>query len=295
LGQRNGIKLRDEMSRLRAGFGYHGDAQGFDAFMRTAHPDEVSRTRADLGARIDKHIARIVPKLKDWFAMVPRAPFVAKPMPAGLEDSVAYGWYEAATETGGPGTLYYNGTPGRLLTGAASLTWHEGYPGHHFQYLVATASGAKLHPLARETWASFFSEGWAVYATQLANEMGVNQNQIDRYDVAQDAAFMTSRLAVDTGLNAMGWSIKQAHDYLAANAGAPDDEIASELRRYGCESPAQALGYQYGRLAIAAARARAARALGKRFDIRAFHTAILSHGELGAYGLNRIVDDLIAK
>jgi uncharacterized protein (DUF885 family) len=294
IGLREGAKLRAQTSRMRAALGYRGDMQGFMAYLRAKRPGDFAKTRDDLGKHLSAYVARMQPKLKDWFARVPSSPFLIKPMPAALEASVTYGWEEESPEPGGPGTYFYNGTPGRPLFNAA-LAWHEGLPGHHFQYLNATAPGVTLHPIEREVWASFFSEGWAVYATSLSTEMGVNTSPLDRYDVAQDSAFMTNRLAVDTGLNALGWSYQQAHDYMATNTGVPEDEIKSELRRYACESPAQALGYQYGRLAIAKARTRAEKALGKKFNVRAFHTAVLTHGELGADGLERIVDDLIAK
>ena len=294
IGLRDGIALREELARLRAQIGYRGPAQGFDGFLRKTRPDLIATSRAELGRRMTAQLARIGPRMKDWFALAPFSPLIPRSMPEALEASTTYGWMESTPEIGGPGYFYYNGAPGRLLTGTAPLAWHEGFPGHHFQYLVATHPTVQLHPLQRETWASFFSEGWAVYATELAGEMGMNADAMDKIDSVQDAAFMTSRLAIDTGLNALGWSYARAHEYMAVNTGAPEAEIASELRRYGCESPAQALGYQYGSLAIGAARKRAEHALGSRFDIRAFHTAIMTRGEISAAALDRIVDAFVA-
>lgn len=295
LGRAELARVAEDRAALFRRFGHSGDASGFEAFIKANRPDFVSTSRADYGRRIDTAAARIKPLLPRLFRHQPVGVFKTQPMPAAMEASVTFGWFQLPAKVGEPGIYFYNGSPGRPMLGAGTLAWHEGMPGHFYQYDLVEARGAAVPPLLRDAPASFFSEGWAVYATTLASELGLAVDDVDGYDLVQDRGFMSARLVVDTGLNGLAMTTAEATDMLRNEAGLSAAETLTEVMRYGCQMPGQALGYAYGALAIAAARARAEAALGKAFDIRSFHDSILRHGDIGQAGLDRIVDDLIAR
>ena len=140
-----------------------------------------------------------------------------------------------------------------------------------------------------------FTEGWALYAEQLVDELGFyDQDPFGRLGMYQALRFRASRLVVDTGLHAKRWSRDQAIDYLASSTGRARDACVSEIDRY-CAAPGQACGYKVGHTEIASLRDKAKAALGDRFDLRDFNDAVVETGGVPLTVLATAVDDYIAR
>jgi uncharacterized protein (DUF885 family) len=161
---------------------------------------------------------------------------------------------------------------------AAALIFHELAPGHHF-HLARQAENAALPAIRREAVTlTVFNEGWAEYASSLGLEMGLYDDPHDQYGRLVHERFIAQRLVVDTGLNAFGWSLQQARDYMKSQTLESDVQVASETLRYSTDLPAQALAYDFGFNYFWKLRRGAQNR--PRFDIRRFHEAILAEGAL---------------
>jgi uncharacterized protein (DUF885 family) len=156
------------------------------------------------------------------------------------------------------------------------------------------AENRDLPAFRRETYLSVYGEGWALYCEALGEEMGMYETPYDLFGMLSYQSWRASRLVVDTGIHAMGWSRDRAQAYLRENTALADHEIETEVDRY-IAWPGQALSYYTGELAIVAARRRAEAALGPRFDIRAFHDTVLALGSVPMPELDRRIDAFIAE
>ncbi|MBS0385795.1 MAG: DUF885 family protein [Proteobacteria bacterium] len=172
----------------------------------------------------------------------------------------------------------------------ADLAYHEAIPGHVWQ-----GEYTFHQPLIRNLLAfNAYSEGWALYAQQIADELGVYDNfPVGRLGYLQSLAFRACRLVVDTGLHAKRWTRAQAIEWFVANNGSDPDEVQSEVDRY-CAWPGQACGYKVGHSTINRLRDRARAALGARYDFKQFNDAIVKGGNVPMTVLGRVVDAYIA-
>src|SRR5690606_23859972 len=125
-----------------------------------------------------------------------------------------------------------------------------------------------------------YNEGWAEYAATLAGEVGMYQEPEERYGRLIMDAFLTCRLVVDTGMNALSWTLDQARDYMREHSGMSETEIRTETLRYSCDIPGQSLAYKLGDTRMLEMREKMRSSLGPRFDIRDFHEAVLGPGSL---------------
>ena len=176
--------------------------------------------------------------------------------------------------------------------GMRTLAYHEGTPGHHYQFMMARQN--KSLPMFRQLVPfNSYSEGWALYAEQLAAENGFEEDPFDRIGFLEAQLFRAARLVVDTGMHAKRWSREQAIAYMMAHTASPEREIVIEVERYAVW-PGQACGYMVGMLTILELRERAKAALGAKYDPKEFHAAVLRPGALPLPLLERVVDDWIA-
>jgi len=152
-------------------------------------------------------------------------------------------------------------------------------PGHHLHFCIQQQNRG-LHPFRRYSFVNAFNEGWAEYAATLAGEMGLYEAPEERYGRILNEASLACRLVVDTGLNALGWSLEQAREYLRQHSGMSEAERVTESIRYSCDIPAQALAYKLGDAYILKLRERMRAALGSRFSLSEFHDLVLSAGGL---------------
>jgi len=251
--------------------------------------------KAKLLADLNVKVAAVQAKLPAWFGVLPKAKVEIRRIPPYTEAGAPGGYYEPGALDGSrPGAYYINlrdtaEVPGWSLP---SVTYHESIPGHHLQ--LSIAQEAPLPLIRKLSFFSAYIEGWALYAEQLADEMGMYQTDpLGRIGYLHDALFRAVRLVVDSGLHAKRWSREKAIAYYVEIIGDKDAAAATEVERYAV-APGQACGYMLGKLAWLRERARAKAALGDRFDIRHFHDAGLTSGAVPLDILPTVIDRYIA-
>lgn len=241
-------------------------------------------------------IAAITALLPRYFATIPRAPVVAKRIPPAIEAGKAGGYYNHGSIDGSvPGSYYINmrDMADRSIVGLATLTHHEAVPGHHMQ-ISLSLENERIPMWRRNMECSAYVEGWALYAQQVADEMGVfADDPLGRLGYLQSQLFRAARLVVDSGLNHKRWPREKAIDYMVEATGSSRDSVTSEVDRY-CLIPGQAPSYKIGQREWVRLREKARAALGPRFDVRAFHDAGLLAGIMPLGVLDAHIDDWIA-
>ncbi|MDB5456064.1 MAG: hypothetical protein JWP92_1649, partial [Caulobacter sp.] len=182
--------------------------------------------------------------------------------------------------------------PSRPLYNLTALTLHESAPGHSLQLSLAREQGEQ--PPFRHNYISAYGEGWALYTEKLGVEMGMYETPYDRFGMLTYQMWRAARLVVDTGVHAKGWSRDQAIAFLHDNTALSQHEIETEVDRY-ITWPGQALSYYIGELTIERLRAKAQAELGPKFDLRAFHDAVLATGSVPLPVLETRIDQFIAE
>lgn len=278
-------QIRARMLEVMAQVKFQGDLPAFLTFLRT-NPRFYAKTPQQLLDRAAWIAKTFDGKAERYFGRLPRSRFAIRPVPADVAP-----FYTAGR--GGPGVYLVNtyDLPARALYALPALTLHESAPGHAFQMPLA-AENKDLPRFRRDTYLSVYGEGWALYCETLGEEMGMYETPYDLFGMLSYQAWRASRLVVDTGIHAMGWSRERAQAYLRDNTALSDHEVTTEVDRY-ISWPGQALSYYTGQLAIRRARARAETALGPKFNIKAFHDAVLALGSVPVAEIDRRVDRLI--
>ena len=246
---------------------------------------QLNRSPAQLYANTDAGRAELIESLnrgvKDMYARLPRAfatlptqPLEIRRVPIEIQDGASNGYYNRAALDGSRPAIYFinlkdvGDWPKYSLP---SLTYHEGVPGHHLQ--ISLAQESKDIPTLRKIGGfSSYSEGWALYAEQLSDELGAYQG-IERAGYLQSFLFRAARLVVDTGLHSKRWSREQAIDYMVATTGFARPRVQREVERY-CTQMGQACSYKVGHMAWTRARAEAQATLGAKFDLKQFHEVL---------------------
>ncbi|AZS20018.1 MULTISPECIES: DUF885 family protein [unclassified Caulobacter] len=279
-------KIRARMLDVMKETKFEGDLPAFLTFLRT-DPRFYAKTPQDLLDRAAWNAKRFDGVASQWFGRLPRSRFAIRPVP----DEVAP-FYTGGR--GGPGIYLVNtyNLPSRPLYSQMALTLHESAPGHAFQMPLA-AENTGLPAYRRDTYLSAYGEGWALYSEALGEDMGLYDTPYDRFGMLSYQMWRAARLVVDTGLHTKGWTREQAQQYLHDNTAMADHEIQTEVDRY-IAWPGQALSYYMGMLAFVNARQRAEKALGPKFNIRAFHDAVLELGSVPLPVIDARVDQLIA-
>jgi uncharacterized protein (DUF885 family) len=231
-----------------------------------------------------------------YFAVRPKAKVQVRRIEPSNEDSSAGAYYQPAPLDGSlPGRFYANlrnvkETPKFAMR---TLAYHEAIPGHHFQ--IGIAQELKGLPIFRNVLGfTAYSEGWALYAEQLAAEIGYHKDPLNNLGRLQAEMFRAVRLVVDTGIHSKRWTRERAVDYMLEHTGMPVGEVETEIERYFVD-PGQALAYKVGMLKILELRERSKTALGTKFDLKEFHNVVLTNGALPLTVLERLVDEMIAK
>src|SRR5207247_4472311 len=210
---------------------------------------------------------------------LPRAPVVVRPDAADRERQSVGEWDPSAEDGTRPG-VYLLSTYDPAHKSRADLeplTFHETIPGHHLQGSIALERGEAFPAIARYFWSPGFGEGWAEYAEQLADEMGLYSSDTARLGALADITLSAALLVVDTGINAFGWTRARGIAYIRDHTRVPRLRAEVPVDRYPIW-PAQGLSYALGRLEIRRVRTAAERAPGPRFDVRAFHDRVLADG-----------------
>jgi uncharacterized protein (DUF885 family) len=257
---------------------------------------ETDEGRARLMARVKALIAAMDAQMPRMFGRFPKRAVEVRATPAAQEGG-APGAYYSAGSTDGRRPGYYN--INMRLVGASpdwqlpTITFHEANPGHHHQISIAREAGGDVHPILRDMGFTAYSEGWALYAEQLGDELGLYADDpFGKVGYYRSMMFRAARLVVDSGIHAKGWSREQAIAYLVDNVGMSQRGMTSEVDRY-CSWPGQACAYKIGHAKWTGLRERTRKALGPRFDIKAFHDAALAAGAMPLDVLDRFVADWV--
>ena len=263
-----------------AGFG--DDTTAYRAALN-ADPAEIPATPAALVARCSEDVQRAFDAAPAWFSRIPKAGCEVRPVDPLLERDAAGAYYYPPSMDGSRCGVYFVNTydlPSRAYWTAASTTYHEAVPGHHFQ-LALEMELEGLPPfrtLGFWPQGTAYVEGWALYAELVADEAGLFRSEAERFGMLDGQALRAVRLVVDTGLHAFGWSRDRAYQAMVA-AGIHPTDASSETDRY-IAWPGQALAYLTGRREIQRLRRERERREGSAFDIRRFHEDVLRHGKL---------------
>lgn len=239
-------------------------------------------------------IDEIDKNIRSAFGLRPKVGVEVRRVPEFAEKTAPMAYYEFPSLDGNrPGVFYANlyKIDNTLKFGMRTLAYHEAIPGHHFQ--IALQMHMDDLPLFRRgSGFTAYMEGWALYAEQLAWEMGYQKNPLDNLGRLQAEMFRAVRLVVDTGLHAKKWSRQKAIDYMIAETGMTEDEVVVEIDRYLVE-PGQALAYKVGMMRILELRAMAQQHLGDRFKLSDFHDTVLRNGAVPLDVLDVIVKDWV--
>ncbi|MEO8926380.1 MAG: DUF885 family protein [Caulobacteraceae bacterium] len=290
IGVEQVAKIHDQMLATMKETGFKGD---FPAFLHFLHflrtdPRFYAKTPEELLWRAAWIAKRFDGKAGEYFGYLPRARFAIKPVPADIAPYYTSG-------RGGPGVYLVNtyDLPSRPLYNLTALTLHESAPGHAFQGAIALEH--KDQPMFRQkVYISAYGEGWAVYCEKLGLEMGLYDTPYDRFGMLTYQMWRAARLVVDTGIHSQGWTRERARQYLHDNTALSDHEIETEVDRY-ISWPGQALSYYLGLMAFEDGRAKAQKALGEKFNLRAFHDTVLEMGSVSLPVLKDRISRFIAE
>ena len=270
-------RIRTEMEQVakKAGF---ASREAMIADLRT-NPKYYARTPEELMQATARELKRIDGKMPSLFTLLPRLPYGIREIPAEIAPGTTTAYYNPGSpENGISGTYYVNTSKldQRPLWEIPPLSVHEAVPGHHHQ--IALQQELAMPDWRRHgTFFTAFVEGWGLYSERLGIEMGLYDTPAKDMGRLSYEMWRATRLVVDTGLHAKGWSKQKAIDFMTDNSALSAANIEAEVNRYIAD-PGQALAYKLGELKIRELRARSEKALGARFDLRRFHDAVLGQG-----------------
>ena len=254
------------------------------------------KTGAEIEAEARESLARAQAAVPQWFGRIqPKAPCEVRVMGMHEAPHSTIAYYRHPSDDGKrPGTYMINTylPETRPRYEAEALAFHESVPGHHLQIAVAQEL-TNVPEFRKHQGVTAFVEGWGLYAERLADEMGLYTSDVDRMGMLSFDAWRACRLVVDTGIHAKGWSRQQAIDYMTENSILAENNIENEVDRY-ITWPGQALAYKVGQMEILKLRDEAKAKLGSRFDIKAFHDAVLGNGAVALPVLRQQVEEYIA-
>jgi uncharacterized protein (DUF885 family) len=272
--------ILDEMAAIAKKLGHSGDVKSFFAKLM-ADPSNFWGTREEIVAHFERVLAKCQEALPRAFGRLPKTACIVKQIEEYREkDCVAAFYYQPPEDLSRPGIFYANTyqPQTRLKCNNAALTVHEAVPGHHLQIAISVEMEG-LPPFRRHGMFTAFVEGWALYTERLADELGLYENDLERFGMLTYQAWRACRLVVDTGLHAKRWTRNQAIEFFRENIALGDTEIVNEVDRY-IIWPGQALAYKVGQREISRLRAEAEKTMGPAFDLRGFHDEVLRHGAL---------------
>lgn len=290
LGLSEVARITKGMEAVKNQVGFKGTLKEFFEFIRN-DPQFKPKSKQELtdryyavGKQVDASVGRL-------FSTLPKSPLEIRPVPEFREKNDAGGSYQSGTPDGSrPGVFYFNtyDLPSRTTPGIETLYLHEGAPGHHFQISLAQENTA-LPPFQRFGGNTAYVEGWALYAESLGKELGLLTDPYQLQGSYDDEMLRAMRLVVDTGLHAKGWTRDQSIQYMLDHSAMGKTDATSEVERY-IAIPSQALAYKIGALTIRRLRTKAEKALGPKFDIKAFHAQVLMTGALPMKVLEKKID-----
>jgi len=273
-------RIRAEMEKTLEGINFLGTVDQFLNFLRN-DPRFFFKSQDELLAAYTKTANGIKPELPKLFGRLPKADFDIKVIPAATASTTTTAYYMAPSLDGArKGAFYVNlyKPESRPTWEVEALTAHESIPGHHLQ-IALQYELTGLPNFRRNADYTAFIEGWALYSEKLGYDLGLYKDDFSKFGQLNYDMWRAVRLVVDTGMHAFKWTRDQAVYYFKQNTGRSDLDIQNEVDRY-ISWPGQALAYKLGQLKIQSLRDEAQKALGDRFDVRAFHDKLLGMGAL---------------
>jgi uncharacterized protein (DUF885 family) len=234
-------------------------------------------------------------RLPELFGTLPKAPFEVAQVPDYAAKTSPPAYYEEGTPDGSrPGRLFIDtyDAEHRNLYSVESIAYHEGIPGHHLQISIAQELTGVPEFRKYEQYTAYV-EGWAFYSEHLGKDIGLYQDPYSDYGRLENETWRAIRLVIDTGVHSEGWTRDQMVDYFRAHSAIDEPSMQAEVDRY-VAWPGQALAYKIGQLKILELRDRAKKALGDKFDIRAFHDQVIDSGAVPLDVLEHRIDAWIA-
>jgi uncharacterized protein (DUF885 family) len=279
MGVKQVREIDAQMLKLAESLGYH-DLKSFNEHIRT-DPNLYGQSGQQIFDSYLHYTTQMYAKLPALFGHLPKTRLEVVPMEAyRAPDAVPADYSPGSGDGVRPGRINVNefDPSHRLRLNVEAIAYHEGIPGHHMQFSIAQELPA-ISAFRRFGEYNAYSEGWAFYAERLGKEAGFYQDPYSEYGRLENEMWRSIRLVVDTGVHQDHWSRQQMIDFFHQHTAMDDKNIATEVDRY-IAWPGQALAYKLGQMKILELRERARQALGPRFDIRAFHDAVLDEGPL---------------
>jgi uncharacterized protein (DUF885 family) len=275
-------QIDDERRAIAADAGYGDDIKAYRASLAGNAANQPASSTA-LVERATEDIDRALALAPRFFGRLPRAGCEVRPVEEYKERDAPFAYYFPPAIDGSRQGIYYVNTfdlASRTYTKLASTTYHEAVPGHHFQ-IALEMENPNLNTFRRlgsRMVGGAYVEGWGLYSERLADEMGLFRSEAERFGMLDAMAWRAARLVVDTGIHALRWSRQRSIDFLL-DTGLSETDATIETDRYICW-PGQALTYKIGQRGIERLRRELEARDGSRFDLRAFHDAVLGHGSL---------------
>ncbi len=270
------------------------ELKGFFEWMK-AREDMVFASREDLLKAYQAFGANVAPLLPTYFNLRPKADYKVRLVEPFREASASSGQYQGPSLDGSRAGIFFVNAydlKARPKSAVAALSLHEAAPGHHFQ--ISLQRELKDLPMFRRfSRDTAYMEGWGLYAEWLGYEMGMYKDPVQRFGAIDAELWRAIRLVTDSGIHFKGWTRQQTLDYMFANSPAEETRAVSEAERFAA-IPGQALAYKIGQLKIIELRHRAEKALGKKFDVRAYHDEVLKDGAIPLEVLEAKIDRWIA-
>lgn len=279
-GLKEVARIQREYAILGPKLGYQGTPESLPEWMEAQTSYRPFKTEKEV---LDAYIAIdgiVRQKLPEFFEKTPKAALEIRPEPEISRATASDHYTAPAIDGSRPGVFWavINKPEDYATTGMKTLFLHEGQPGHHFH--LATLQELDVPKFRKVGGNNAYTEGWALYAETLGREMGLFENDpAAYYGHLSDEMLRATRLVVDTGMHAKGWTREQGIQYLQQTLGYSEAVSRQCIERY-MAWPGQALGYKIGSLKIMELRQKAQAALGDRFDLRRFHNVVLSDGTL---------------
>ncbi|MFZ6870659.1 DUF885 domain-containing protein [Undibacterium sp. Di27W] len=280
LGLKEVARIQSEFVALGPKLGYSGDPVGLPAWIDTQNQYRPYKTEAEVLDGYRQIEKMVKAKLPELFNKMPKAALDIRAEPEISRATASDHYTQPAFDGSRPGVFWavINNPADYSTVGMKTLYLHEGQPGHHFH--LATSQELDIPKFRKFGGNNAYTEGWALYAETLGKDMGLFENDPAAYlGHLTDELLRATRLVVDTGLHAKGWTREQAIQYQQTTLGYSEAASRQATERY-MAWPGQALGYKIGSLKIMELRQKASAALGSRFDLRQFHDVILSDGTL---------------
>jgi len=293
LGLKEVSRIKKEMKEIIKELNFNGSFQDFLKFLRE-DPQFYYDNEEDLLQAYLATSKRADAELVSLFALLPRTPYGVRQIPMESAPDTTTAYYMGPSPDGLRAGYYYVNLykpETRPKFEIEVLSLHEAVPGHHLQIALAMEKES-LPMFRRMSPYTAFVEGWGLYSESLGYDMGFYKDPYSKFGQLTYDMWRAVRLVVDTGLHYFDWEREKAIEFFLDNAGKSKLDIVNEIDRY-INWPGQALAYKVGQLKIFELRDKAKKELGENFDIRLFHTALLSEGAIPLNELEIVIDAYI--